>query len=77
MPRRTVVVVNRHNVARNRKCADPADRLPVFRISRGRKTSRHWYVPSGTEIAPGVRLWYEPEDPLGCGATAWIEIDGA
>jgi hypothetical protein len=77
---RTIIVINRHRVAANRKAlkADPGAALqPVIRVSRG-KHGRPRYP--GDEVvlacvAGRGRVIYDPVNPLPCGAAAWIEID--
>ena len=67
---KTIITVNRHIISRNRKTGE---RAPPIRLSRGRhgKPSYHTVV----EFAGRGRLIYDPDHPLPCGATAWIEIE--
>ncbi len=77
---KTIVVVNRHRVARNKRGAaagwegyDPAAPVPVFSVRRGRCGQSH-YVEKLEFTGPG-RLIYDAEHPLPCGATCWLELD--
>jgi hypothetical protein len=65
-----IVTVNRHIVARNRK---NNERQPPLRSSMGRygKPKYHQEI----KFNGGGRLIYNPDKPLPCGATVWIEID--
>jgi hypothetical protein len=66
-----VINVNRHIVAKNRKPG--ACPLPPIRVSRGRHGK-----PVYTTLYEGtgkVRVIYNPDKPLPCGATVWIEVE--
>lgn len=65
----TVAVVNRHRIASNRKGAND----PVIRVSKGKHGK-----PSYTNVLAFEgkgRLIYNPEAPLPCGATCWLELE--
>jgi hypothetical protein len=65
-----IVVVNRHIVSANRK---HGRRDAPLRISNGR-----YGKPTYTnflEFEGLGRLVYDPDNPLPCGATIWLEID--
>jgi hypothetical protein len=68
---RTVVHVNRHNIAANRT-RGAAERLPVFTIKKGRTN----VYAHAVRITGTVRLVYDPDRPLSCGAVAYIVTDG-
>ena len=70
--RSTVIVINRHIVARNRK---EGWAHPPIRVSSGR-TGRPRYG-SVVALSGPASVVYDPKRPLPCGATAWIETDGA
>ena len=61
------VVINRHRVAHNRKnkC-----NVPVIRVSNGKygkpRYVKHWVINGEVEVC------YTPDDPLPCGATAYL-----
>jgi|HubBroStandDraft_4_1064222.scaffolds.fasta_scaffold01644_11 hypothetical protein len=77
MPK-TIIVVNRHAVNANRRLSEQGhtpDRFePVISVRRGR---------NGKPVYPGNRVAidgpghvvYDPERPLPCGATVWIEME--
>lgn len=67
-----VAVVNRHRVAANRKSGR---RDPTIRVSRG-KHGKPVYT-SRLEFEGKGRLIYDPDHPLPCGATCWMELDDA
>lgn len=62
------VVVNRHKVQSNRKYGESE---PVFRVSNG-KYGKPMYAVE-VEFPEGATLTTDPEHPLPCGATVWIE----
>jgi hypothetical protein len=64
-----IVVINRHVVARNRKQGTAE---PPIRVSRGKYGKPTYHSSIGFD-GPG-RLIYDPEHPLPCGATAWMEL---
>jgi hypothetical protein len=65
-----IAVINRHVVARNRR---EGTAEPPIRVSKGRygKPTYHSQI---TFTGKG-RLIYDPDHPLPCGATAWLELD--
>lgn len=64
-----IIVVNRHKVLYNRK---NGTREPVLRHSKGKYGKP---VYSNEIIFEGKgRVIYNPDKPLPCGATCWIEI---
>jgi hypothetical protein len=66
--------VNRHNVAYNKKHTHDSDfeeRMP-FTV----KTYKDNYKTDYVECLDHVRLVYQPDKPLPCGAVAWMETDG-
>ena len=66
--------VNRHNVAYNKKHTHDSDfeeRMP-FTV----KTYKDNYKLDYVECLDRVRLVYQPDKPLPCGAVAWMETDG-
>jgi hypothetical protein len=65
-----IVVVNRHIASSNRK---HSLREPPLRVSKGRYGKPHY--TSRLEITSPARLIYDPDHPLPCGATIWLEID--
>lgn len=63
-----VIVINRHVIARNRKTGA---REPPIAVKPSR-SGRSSYVTEW--VSPGsVRLIYDPDHPLPCGATVWLE----
>jgi hypothetical protein len=66
---KTVINVNRHAIAANRK--DGGAR-PVFSA----KTYRDNRVGNSIVCSGPVRFIYSPDAPLKCGATAWAVTDG-
>lgn len=67
---KTIVVINRHVIAANKKNGTNDDPISVRRGRSGKPTYHHDY-----EIPGHARLVYNPEKPLKCGATVWLEID--
>ena len=66
--------VNRHNVAYNKRHKDDPDfveRMP-FTV----KTYKDNYKLDYVECLDRVRLVYQPDKPLPCGAVAWMETKG-
>jgi len=64
------VHVNRHNIAANRKAGNKD--LPPWTV----KTGNGKNYPCYTFIIHGdseVQSVYQPEDPMKCGAVAWLE----
>ena len=67
----TVIVVNRHVVAANRK---RELKEPPLRVSLG-KHGKPRYGSTIVCTSPSTII-YDPVNPLPCGATAWIETYG-
>ena len=65
-----IVIINRHVVASNRK---HGKREPPISVRKGRN-GKPEYV-SELSIDKPCRLVYNPENPLKCGATVWLEIE--
>jgi hypothetical protein len=65
---KTIVVMNRHIIQRNRKNGTKEAPIRVSRGRYGRPSYFHDLV-----LGPDAHLIYDPENPLPCGATAWIE----
>jgi len=70
MTAKTIVVINRHVIAANKKngTADP----PIS-VRRGRNGKPVYY--DKYDIPGQAQLVYDPEHPLKCGATVWLEVD--
>ena len=64
---KTIVVINRHKIAANKKNGTME---PVISVRKGR-SGKPSYV-SEFDISDG-KLIYSPDHPLKCGATVWIE----
>ena len=67
---KTIVVINRHVIAANRKNGTNDPPISVRRGRNGKPGYYHEYPLESTG-----RLVYDPEHPLKCGATVWMEID--
>lgn len=65
-----IVVMNRHIIAANRKSG--ACDAPI-RVSKGKHGAPSYH--SIVEFNGCGRLVYDPDHPLPCGATAWLELD--
>ena len=65
-----IVLINRHVIASNKKHGRQDPPISV----RNGKHGKPWYV-SELVIDRPAKLIYNPENPLKCGATVWIEID--
>ena len=66
--------VNRHNVAYNKRHTNDSDfvkRMP-FTV----KTYKDNYKTDHVECLDRVKLVYQPDKPLPCGAVAWMETEG-
>ena len=61
--------VNRHNIAYNKK---NKTKRPVFTV----KTYKDNYKTDHVECLDRVKLVYQPDKPLPCGAVAWMETEG-
>jgi hypothetical protein len=64
----TLIHVNKPQIDRNRK---QETQEPVITIRSGARTSRCHIA----EIQGSCRVIYQPDRPLACGATVWIEVD--
>lgn len=64
------VVVNKHRVRANQNLEA---RYPVFRCSKG-KFGKPFYR-SQVSFPKGCSLKYDPENPMPCGASVWIEAE--
>lgn len=82
LPRKTIVHVNRNHIRKNIN-KSPQERKPVIAV----KTSNSVVLESGNkrktkfytnqlEIPYPCRIIYQPDKPLSCGASLWIEILG-
>ena len=67
-PKKTIIHINRNKIAANKK-KNPEAREPVIAV-KGRKNT---YVHQ-LEIPFPCRLVYQPDNPLDCRATVWIEV---
>lgn len=67
-----IITVNRHVVARNRKLPY-AEREPIFRVSVTKRSAAREYRTGRIALPAGSVLVYDPDNPLACGATVWIE----
>ena len=65
-----IVIINRHVIASNKK---HGKKDPPISIRKG-KNGKTEYVSELTINKPCC-LVYNPEKPLKCGATVWLEID--
>lgn len=74
-PKKTYVVVNRHKIAANRKngTMDNPIRVSVGKRGKPRYAKALVLVLHGGGIA---KLIYDPDHPMPCGATVWLEVDG-
>ena len=78
---KTIIVINKHRVASNRKKQnDPVYAAsfgttiePVISVRRG-KNGKSYYLHS-VYIGEPCKLVYDPENPLPCGASVWIETN--
>ena len=61
--------VNRHNIAYNKK---HGTHRPVFTVKTYKSNTKTDYV----ECLDRVKLVYQPDKPLPCGAVAWMETKG-
>jgi len=67
-----IVVINRHKIKANR--GKPIDQHePPVRVSAG-KHGKPEYRYEAIFDCRVVRVIYDPEHPLPCGATTWVEI---
>lgn len=65
---KTIVVINRHIIAKNRR--EGTTEAPI-RVSRGKYGKPTYHMDY--ELPAGARLCYDTVNPLPCGATVWIE----
>lgn len=70
-----IVTINRHVIAANKKKQAEGldDYQAPFSCRRGRNGKPTYAV--SVEFSDGARLIYDPDNPLKCGATVWIEAD--
>lgn len=68
-PKKTIIHVNRHIIASNKK---NNKRDPVLTVKSGKTNT---YAKS-VEILGPCRVVYSPDKPLNCGAQVWIECLG-
>jgi hypothetical protein len=66
---KAVININRHVIAHNRKTGQQQPPITV-------KAGRNNVYCSEVVVTGTVRIIYQPDDPLKCGATAWLEVDG-
>lgn len=68
---RTIIHVNQHNIKHNKKSTD---KKPVLTVKNYKENK---YADSVSIVVPGIgevaKIVYEPDKPLSCGATCWIE----
>ncbi len=70
---KTIVNVNRHNVAWNEK---HDDKKPVLSVKTYKDTDYgDTVVIYGQDGLEAARLVYRPESPLSCGARVWLETN--
>jgi len=62
-----------HNTIRRNIHLSPAQRKPPLRVSHGKYGKPSYYYDY--LIYSKVRVVYDPENPLPCGARAWVEAD--
>ena len=67
-PKKTIIHINRNKIATNKKKSSEA-RVPVIAVKGIKNTYVHQL-----EIPFPCRLIYQPDKPLGCSATVWIEV---
>lgn len=67
---KTIIHVNRHIIAANRKTGR---RDPIFTV----KTYKGTQCTNVVSISGEAKFVYRPEKPLSCGAVAWVEADSA
>lgn len=64
----TKICVNSHKIKSNKK---NKENEPVLRVQQGSKVNYcHEF-----EIIGNCRVIYRPNNPLGCGAQVWVEVD--
>lgn len=68
-----IVTVNRHVIAANKKKA--AEGLEDYQAPFSVRSGKHGkpFYAVQVEFPAGATLIYDPENPLKCGATVWIE----
>lgn len=69
---RTYVVINRHIIKANKKLPENQRAAPI-RVTRGKYGKPEYYY--NYDIDDAAKLVYDPENPMPCGATVWLEID--
>lgn len=69
---KTIVVINRHVIAANKK---NGTKDPPISVRRGRNGKPTYYQEYPFECE--AKLIYDPEHPLKCGATVWLELGDA
>lgn len=65
---KTIIHVNQHHIKYNVK---NEDKRPVFTVKQGKKNT---YAEKVKILGPS-EIVYQPENPLSCGARAWIETN--
>src|SRR4051812_43073499 len=68
--KQTIIVINRHVVRSNKRTGV---RRPPIRVSNGRHGKPSYHAAVKFSGATG-RLVYDPDNPLPCGATVWLEV---
>jgi hypothetical protein len=77
MVAKTIIVINRHRVSenRNKRKVDPMFPLkPVISVRQGR-AGKPVYSFNDVQFNGHCRVIYDPDNPLPCGATCWLEVD--
>ncbi|NES83948.1 MAG: helix-turn-helix domain-containing protein [Moorea sp. SIO2B7] len=65
------ITVNRKKIAQNKKEGNSLEKVLSVKRGKNKTVSKCHYV----EINGPSRLVYQPNSPLHCGATVWIEAD--
>ena len=64
-----IVVVNKHIIHSNAKTGEHKEPLRMSNGKHGKPTYNNLVE------FPGGRLIYDPDHPLPCGASVWLELD--
>ena len=62
------ILINKHNIRHNLK---NEDKKPVISVQQGKKIT----YGKGVFIDGPCAIMYNPDHPLKCGATVWIETE--
>ncbi len=65
------ICVNQHKIRKNKKAGNSKEKVILVKRGKNKTHSECHFL----EIQGPSRLVYQPDRPLNCGATVWLEVD--